>query len=222
MTPQDLRLQATSRTERGKHVHLLRREGQVPAVLYGQKHEPLALVAEARSLERIWRQAGKSHLVDLVVDDKKPQKVLIREFQIEPRTQTPLHADFYVVDLKHKLTVDVPVHCVGESEVITVQKIGQLLQIVNTLKVECLPSDIPAQINVDISTLTELEAAVHVKDLELPHGVTVGPHIDPEEVVVKIVPVRVAAVEEEAAPAAEEAAAAPAPAGEEAKPEENA
>lgn len=137
--------------------------------------------------------------------------MLIRELQINPRTTDLVHVDLFAVNLLEKLTVDVPLVPVGESPAVTVEKAGVLQQILTTLKVECLPGDIPAQLSVDISGLLAVDDGVHVSEVPLPHGVTLASGVNPDELVLKIAPVRVAAEEEPEAGeegAAEEGAAA--------------
>ena len=207
----DLVLQASLRQITGRHVHAGRREGHVPAVLYGHNLEPVNLATEARSLTRVWRRAGRTHLVDLVVDGGKARKVLIKEFQIDPRSALPLHADFFAVNLKEKLTAEVPVVITGSSPAVDELKLGQLLQPLAKVTVECLPQDLPAHLAADVSGLTEIDAHILIRDLELPKGVTLV-HADLDEVVVKVAAMRVQEEEPEVAAAAPEAdAAAPAP-----------
>ena len=197
----DLALEVVTRTAKGRHVKHLRREGLVPATLYGHQTEPVSLSADQRALERIWTRAGRTHLVDLTVDGGKTTKVIIREIQLNPRTNRARHADFLAVNLKQKLTSDIPIVLVGESPAVETTKIGQLQQTLNSVKVECLPSDLPSQISVDVSILTELDQAISLSDITLPKGVTLL-HADNDEQIVKIAPHRVQAVEEPAAGAA--------------------
>jgi len=155
-----LELSASIRTETGRHVHAVRRRGEVPAVLYGHNVEPQALSIEARSLQRVWHHAGHSHLVDLALDGGRARKVLIRELQVNPRTTQLMHVDLFAVNLREKLTVEIPLIPVGESPAVTELKLGVLQQIITAVKVECMPGDIPAQLTVDISGLTEKAEAV--------------------------------------------------------------
>jgi large subunit ribosomal protein L25 len=204
--PAALALAAEPRSQRGRHVHALRRRGRVPGVLYGHNVTPQALDVDARTLQRVWRSAGSSHLVDLSLDGGRARKVLIRELQVDPRTASLVHVDLFAVNLREKLTVDVPVIAIGESPAVTVEKVGVLQQILNTLKVECLPGDIPAQLTVDISELVAVDDGIHISEVELPQGVTLATGVNPEELVLKVAPVRVAVEEEEEAAAAEEEA----------------
>ena len=186
-----IELQVTTREERGHHNHPLRREGQVPAVLYGHNVEPRAVSAEAKLLSRVWMRAGRTKLIDLVVDGARAQKVLVRELQVNPRNGRPIHADFFAVNLREKLTADVPLVITGESPAVVDSKVGTLQQLLNTLRIECLPSDLPSQFSVDVSGLAEIDSGIYVRDIQLPSGVTLV-HIDPDELVVKVAALRVA------------------------------
>lgn len=199
-----LALSARPRTETGRHARAMRRSGLVPAVVYGHRQESLPISADARSLERLWHRAGRSHLVDLAVEGLPTRKVLIRELQTSPRTGRLLHADFFAVNLAEKLVVDIPLVVVGEAPAVTDTKVGQLLQTVNSIKLECLPADIPAQLTVDVSGLTEVDAHITLGEIELPKGVTLV-NADLDETVVKISPLRVREEEEPAAAAEGEA-----------------
>lgn len=190
-----IELKASLRPEVGRDMRDLRRRGSIPAVLYGHQLEPMSLSADLKLLEKVWRTAGRTHLVDLIVDGEKPRKVLIRDLQRDPRTTLALHADFFAVNLKEKLTVDTPLVIVGDAPAVTEFKVGQLLQIVNAIKIECLPSDLPAHLEIDVTGLNEIDDHVQLKDVKLPHGVTLV-HADIEEIVAKIVQVRVAVEEE--------------------------
>ncbi len=201
-----LALTASHRDDVRKHVHALRRHGEVPAVLYGHNVKPQPLVTDARTLEKVWRRAGRTHLVDLTIEGAQPRKVQIRELQVDPRTARLLHADFFAVNLREKLTVDIPIVPVGEAPAVTELKMGVLQQTMTSVKVECLPSDIPGQLTVDVSGLREIDDGVHLRDVPLPEGVTLTHGIDVDELVVKVAPLRVQVEEEEVAAAGEEAA----------------
>jgi large subunit ribosomal protein L25 len=209
----DLALTAHSRSERGRHVQAIRRQGVVPAILYGRNLPAQAISTEIGALVRVWQRAGRTHLIDLSIDGARPRKVLFHDFQVDPRTARPLHADFFAVNLRERLAVDIPVRTVGESPAVTQLKVGSLQQVLATLRVEALPGNLPDHLAVDVSGLTEVDSAVRVREVVLPDGVILAGHIDPDEVVVKVAPLRVVAVEE-AAPAAAEAE--PTPAEEEA------
>jgi large subunit ribosomal protein L25 len=196
----DLTLDAHARSELGRHAHDLRRRGEVPAVLYGHDLAPQTISADSRALVRIWERAGRSQLVHLSVDGAPPRTVLIREFQVDPRSARPVHADFFAINLNAMLAVDVPLVLVGEAPAVATLKLGLLQQLASTLAVESLPADLPAQLTVDIGGLAEVDQALHVRDVVLPKGVRLGSHVDPDEMIVKIAPLRVVVEEEVAAP----------------------
>jgi large subunit ribosomal protein L25 len=193
-----LSLAARPREQRGRHVKALRRSGAVPAVVYGHEQQSLAIEADLAALERIWQRAGRTHLIDLVIDGGKTRKVLIRELQTNPRTGRIAHADFLAVNLLEKLTADIPLVVIGDAPAVTDLKSGQLLQALTTVKVECLPGDLPPQLTVDVSGLDEIDKAVTLGEVPLPPGVTLV-HADLGETVVKVAPLRVREEEEEVA-----------------------
>jgi large subunit ribosomal protein L25 len=201
-------LTARPRSETGRHVHHLRREGVVPAVLYGHKVSPVALAVDAKEMERTWHHAGRTHLVDVHVEGQKgSSKVLIKDLQIHPRSGRMLHVDFFAVNLREKITSEVPVIVVGESPAVR-DRIGQIQQVISTIRVESLPGDLPAQLTVDVSSLTEIDQSITLGEIELPKGVALV-HADPSETVVKIATVRVREEAVEAELAAEEASPSP-------------
>ncbi len=192
-----LELSASIRSETGRHVHAVRRRGQVPAVLYGHNVEPQALSIEARSLQRVWHHAGHSHLVDLALDGGRARKVLIRELQVNPRTTQLMHVDLFAVNLREKLTVEIPLIPIGESPAVSEFKLGVLQQIITAVKVECMPGDIPALLNVDISGLVEIDQGIRLGEVPLPERVVLATGVDPDELVLKVAQVRVAVEPEE-------------------------
>jgi large subunit ribosomal protein L25 len=175
------------------------REGKLPAIVYGHNTEATPITLDRLEFQKVFVKSGRTHLVDLVLDGARTEKVLVREIQTHPRRLGPIHVDFYQVNLEEKIEVEVPVRVVGESAPVK-QGDADVLQPMHTIRVECLPSDIPEAFEVDISALEEIEAELRVSDLKIPSGVTVLD--DPEELVVKIVHKREMKVEEEL-PAAE-------------------
>jgi large subunit ribosomal protein L25 len=196
-----MQLKASTRDLLGKRSRRLHGEGKLAAVVYGHNTEPTPLVLERLEFQKVFLKSGRTHLVDLVVDGGRTEKVLVREIQTHPRRLGPIHVDFYQVNLEEKITVEVPVHLVGESAAVK-RGDADVLQPIHAVRVECLPSDIPEAFEVDLSPLEEIESEFRISDLKLPKGVTVL--VDPEELVVKIVHKREMKVEEEA-PAAEAA-----------------
>ena len=145
----------------------LRCQGLIPAVFYGPKVQSTAVACDSRDLIRIL-QHGRNVLIDLKITDENGDKgesdhvVMVRDFQVDPLKGVPIHADLYEVSMKEIMTVGVPVHLVGKPEG---TKIGGILeQIRRELEVECLPADLPAHIEVDVSHL-DIGDSVHVQDI---------------------------------------------------------
>lgn len=199
-----MELKADKRETTGKATRRLRRQGRLPAVVYGQR-AAASIELDTHEFERVYARSGRTQLIDLVVGSGRPSKVLVKEVQISPRYNSLLHVDFHQVSLRERLQVDVPVSVTGEAEPVRAGE-ADVLQVLHSIRVECVPTKIPEVIEVDISGLAEVDAAVRLSDLHLPEGVTVVG--DPDEVIVKLAARRVVAEVEEA-PAAEEAPAEP-------------
>jgi large subunit ribosomal protein L25 len=210
-----LKLKANKREILGKKSRFLRRQGVTPAHLFGHGLDSLALQCDTPTLQRAIARAGTTRLIALDVEgDKNPRSVFIREIQKEPRSGALLHVDFYQVKMTEKIKVDVPIILTGEAPAMR-EKGRTISHILTSLGVECLPDDLPPQIEVDLSPLVDIEQAIFVRDIVLGPGVTVLD--EPGQLVVKVsevkeeveVPVEAVAVEaeavaEEGAEAAEE------------------
>jgi large subunit ribosomal protein L25 len=177
----DIILKATPRPPQGtRPARRLRNEGKVPGVVYGLGGDPIPLTVEWRELRAaLVTEQGLNAVIHLELDgDRTP--TLVKEMQRHPVRRNVLHVDFIRVDLNKPVDVDVPIHLEGEAE--AVQREGGVIdQILTALAIHAKPSDIPAQLTVDISDL-EIGSAKHVSDIVLPDGVTTS--VDPDETVV--------------------------------------
>jgi len=199
-----IELNVAKREILGKKVRFLRRQGITPVHLFGHGIESQALQCDTAKLQQVLAEAGKTKLINFKIDgEKKARSVIVREVEIELPRRGLVHVDFYQVRKAEEMKVEVPVVLVGEAPALKVRE-NTLLQELDTLSVECLPANIPASVELDISSLTESEQVLRVKDIELEKGVTVLN--DPEVVVAKISALRVEEVVEEVV---EEAAEAP-------------
>jgi large subunit ribosomal protein L25 len=191
--PDTQSLAAELREQRLKQNRSLRAAGKVPGVIYGKEVDTVPVAFPAREFDRAFHKVGRTQLLDVTVDTESgPRRVLVREVQYNLRTGGVLHVDFFQVNLKQKITADVPLIIVGEAPAVE-NKEGELQHTMNTLKVSCLPAEIPEHIEVDVSGLEEIDEAIRVGQLTVPADVEIL--TDPEEVVAKIVHIR--EVEEE-------------------------
>ncbi|MGI8610507.1 MAG: 50S ribosomal protein L25 [Candidatus Dormibacteria bacterium] len=173
------------RTELRKRSRQVRKAGSIPAVIYGHRVDAVSVSVPRREFERQFHRSGKTQLMDLHLDgESKPRKVLVRTVTYNPRGGDPLHIDFYQVNLKEKVTADVPIVVVGESPAV-LRRDGELAQNLHSLKVHCLPADIPEHVEVDVSKLENVDDSIRISELTVPGEVEVVS--DPEEVVVKVV-----------------------------------
>lgn len=193
-----MQLKASTRTLLGKRSRRLHGEGKLAAVVYGHNTAATPIVLDRLEFQKVYVKSGRTHLVDLQVDGSRNEKVLVREIQTHPRRLGPIHVDFYQVSLEEKITVEVPVHLTGESAAVK-RGDADVLQPIHTVRVECLPTDIPEAFEVDLTPLEDIESELRISDLKVPKGVTVLD--EPEELVVKIVHRRELKVEEEVATA---------------------
>lgn len=170
-----VKLSAQTRTQIGGSVsRKLKRQGAVPAVIYGAKSEPQPLQVAARDIQTVLSRAvGENILVDLEIENagqKSSRTALIKNVQHAPLSGAVVHVDFHAVNMNEKLRTSVPVESTGEPN--GVKNFGGLLeQSLRSLEIECLPGDLPELVTVDVSGLN-VGDSIHVKDIALPSGVT--------------------------------------------------
>ncbi len=206
-------LSARPRDVRGKAVAHLRKEGSLPAVVYGAGVESHNVMLDAREFETLRRRAGRHAVIDLTIEgDGKVQPVLLQSIQEHPVNRHPLHVDLLVVDLSLERTSDVPLVFVGTSDAVAKQG-GVMLHLRDAVLVRAKPDDLPSGIELDITPLVDFEVTLHASDLVMPAGVTLV--TDPSEALARVQQPRVE--EEPTAAVAAEGAEEGAEAGE--KPE---
>ncbi len=194
-----VKLLVEKRKINGSKVKLLRKQAILPANIYGRKVKSLAVQVDLKAFLPILKETGETGLVELKVKgEDKIRPVLIHNVQYHAVNDEPLHADFYQVDLKEKVTTKIPVELVSESPAVK-NKIGILIQPLNEIEVEALPTDLPEKIEVNISSLEKINDAVLLKEVKLDTGVKVLSDVN--QILVKIDP---PAKEEEVAPVEEE------------------
>lgn len=164
----------------GKKVKQLRREGLIPAVIYGQE-ETVHIQLENLKLRRVLRQAGSTNLVDIAVG-KKNHTVLVREVQSHVTRGDLIHIDFQEVDLKTTITAEADLVAVGQS-LPAADGLGVATLALRTVEIESLPDDLVSEIEVDFSKIETPDDVIYVRDLTTPVGVTIL--TDPETTVAR-------------------------------------
>lgn len=192
---EQIELTAEKREVFGKKVKRLRREGLVPGIIYGHQIDPLPIQVDAFSLTNVLRQAGGSRLINIKIKgDRKPHITLARDVQRDVLTRNLLHVDFQEVVLTEPIISEIPIHLEGVPSIV---KRGEaiLIQALDAVEIEALPTDLIPSITIDISELEEIDDAVFVRDLELPDRIKV--RTDPNELIVRIGYAELEAKEEE-------------------------
>jgi large subunit ribosomal protein L25 len=211
----EIKLEANKRTEKNGKAKDVRKEGFIPAVIYGGKAESSSIKVKGLDFNRVFAVAGESHLIDLAVDGASPAKVIVKDIQKDVLTDKIIHIDFYQVDMKKKIITAIPLHFMGESKAVK-ELGGTLVKNMDELKVECLPESLVDYIEVNLSSLENLHDAIKMSDIKLPAGMELASEAD--ETVVTVLE---QAKEEEKAPVVEAAPAeTPVEEGKETKEEE--
>ncbi len=178
-------LNVSPRPVLGKKVKRLRREGIIPANVYGRALDSVAIQVVRDDLVRVVRTAGRNEIIYLRLDGEEPRPTFVRQIQRNPVTDAILHVDFYQISLAEKVRIEVPLALVGTAPAEQTHG-GTLLHSLDSITVEGLPTDIPSVIEVEVSGLEEIDASIHVGELSVPDQVTVL--TDLEVVVAKIAP----------------------------------
>lgn len=174
-------LKATKRGLIGKKVKNLRKEGKLPAVLFGYGIESTPILMDLKESSRILSSVGSSTLVTVDLDGKE-FATLVRERQHDVLYRTLLHVDFQAVSMTETVRAQVPIH-IGDDDAPAVKSYGAMINTgLDVLEIECLPQDLPDRIYIDISGLIEIGDSILVQDISLPDGIQVLD--DPEALIV--------------------------------------
>ncbi len=180
---EDVILNANERKTIGKQVKALRRQGLLPAVMYGVGVDPLPIELDEKVASRALEKVGRSTLIDLKVG-KNTHKVLVREFQRDVIRRDILHVDFLVVAMDVVISAVVPVVLVGEAP--AMEELGGIIVSgLNEIEVEALPADLPEQVTADIGGLATMNDVITAGDLDLGEKVTLI--TDPGETIANVI-----------------------------------
>jgi large subunit ribosomal protein L25 len=207
----EISITAKAREERGKNAaRRIRREGLIPAVVYGGKGDTMTLAVDPKSLQKVLRsESGRNTILKLDIGGKGATNAILKSWQVDPIREHFLHADFYRIAMDVAIRVTVPIATKGEARGVKVDQ-GILELVIREIEVECLPGDIPERIEIDVADLG-INDGLRVSDLPaIPKVKVLSP---PDQVVVHVVSVKEEAAPTPgaaAAPAEGEAAATPA------------
>lgn len=189
-----IELAADKREVLGKKVRFLRREGLIPANLYGKAKESVALQMQMKDFQQALAIGGRNAVMEVKVNgEKNARTAVVRGLQRDPRTDQLLHVDFYEVDVTQTITAEIPIKLTGESPAARGSD-AMISQSLTTIEVAGLPTDLPRSIEVDLSILLEIDQEVRVKDLSVSPNISVLTGED--RLVVKVARGRIAVEEE--------------------------
>jgi len=199
-----MQIEAQKRETLGKKTKHIRKEGKIPAVVFGKDMNSTNISLDYNTFDKVYKESGETDLIDIKIGNEK-LKVLIKDVQSDPISGRISHVGFYKPDLTVKTEAQVPVEIVGEenNELIK-SNVALALQLIQEIKVEALPEDIPHSFIVDVSNLNNIGDSVPISQLNYDREKVSIPEIDPEEMVVRIEEVKVE--EEEVEEVSEEAA----------------
>jgi large subunit ribosomal protein L25 len=179
----NLQLSASKRSIVGRKVKRLRKEGILPGNIYGKGVKSQSIQVDLSKFKKLFKEAGESTLVEIDLSGKK-LPVLVHNIQTDPVTDIPTHVDFLQVNLKEKVTAQVPVELVGESPA-EKQGLGTAVQYVDEIEVEALPTDLPEKFEIDLTSLLNVGDAIQVKDVKVDTK-KVEIQADSEGIIVKV------------------------------------
>ena len=180
-------LSAKIREVFGKKVNKGRKEGLVPAVVYGRKMKNTGIWVNALEFAKLLKKSGESTIIELNIGEDKPKNVLIYETQKDPISGKFIHVDFFHVRMDEEIEKEVALVFVGEAPAVK-ELGGNLVKSLDEINVKCLPADLPSSIEVDISSLKTFEDHITISDLKLTDKIKI--EIDPETVIASVAPPR--------------------------------
>ncbi len=168
----ELKLNAEKREATGNQVGALRREGMIPAVVYGPGIDNYNLSIDRREIEKIYDEAGESTLIDLSVDGDESVKVIVQSIQRHPLKHQITHVDLRQVKMDEAITASIVLELVGEAPAVKTYG-AMMVHNLDSVEVRCLPTALVSQIEVDLSGLEEIGQGITVGELNVPEGIEI-------------------------------------------------
>lgn len=176
-------LKSKTREEIGKNLDSFRKNGMIPAIVYGHKSKPQALWVDYLDFKRVFEKSGESTIIELEIEGKEKVNALVHDLQVDPLSNNFTHIDFFQVRMDEKIETGISLEFVGESA--AVRELGGILvKNLDEINVSCLPADLPSEIKVDISKIKTFDDHIKIKDLSVSDKVKI---LDEEETVVALV-----------------------------------
>jgi large subunit ribosomal protein L25 len=176
-------LAAEPREVTGKKVATLRREGRLPAVVFGHGEDSESVSIDTHEFEQLRRHVGRNALIDLSIHGKGSRPVLVHGVQVHPVNRRPLHVDLFLVRMTEELTVDVRLIAIGTSRAVEDEN-GTLLHPIEHVRIRALPDHLPQSIEYSVESLVDFDTVIKVADLAIPSDATLL--TDPEEIIAKV------------------------------------
>ncbi len=182
-----IHISAKSRDVFGKKLTTIRSEGQLPAVVYGNKKDNISIAVDEKEFNKVFAAAGYSTIIELKIDDHGGENVLIHDIDTDPLTNEVSHADLLRINMSKVIRTEVPIHFIGEAPAVFQQE-GSLFKNIEEVEVETLPANLPSHIEVDISGLDDFTKSIHVSSLKVGEGVEILTESD--QLICKVEPPR--------------------------------
>ncbi|MFH0819174.1 MAG: 50S ribosomal protein L25 [Patescibacteria group bacterium] len=180
---ENLQLKAISREEKAKQNKYVRSKGMVPSQVYGKNSPNVMIKIDAVAFEKIYAQAKESTLVDLIIDDQTPIKVLIHDISRDRISDHVLHVDFYKVNMTEKIDAEIDLNFLGIAP--AVKELGGILtKQMDKIEIRCFPNELIKEIDVDVTTLKTFTDVIRVKDIKLPSNMELIS--DPEQIAINV------------------------------------
>jgi len=161
----DIELKVKLRDLKKDNINRKRKDGKIPAVVYGDKKDNKNLWVDALVFAKLYERAGENTIVKLATENGGKENVLIYDYQLDPLTDEVMHIDFLRVDMKRKIEAEVPLVFIGEAPAVK-ELGGTLIKSLNNIAVKCLPGNIPSEFKVDLSKINDFDSYFTVADLE--------------------------------------------------------
>ena len=160
-----------------KTAKLARRDGKIPIICYAKEVEPTQYTVDYQEFRRAFIKAGKSAIITLNIEDKDEQAVLVHEFQYTPVSDEIMHIDFMAIKKGQKISTQIPLVFIGEAPAVK-EEGGTFMSNHDKVSIECLPKDLPHEIEVDISSLVDFHTSLTVADIKVDEKITI---LDPPD-----------------------------------------